>query len=47
MTTSLDTSFRVPEDAKHGQAIDVVLEVTDAGTPALTRCQRVIVTLRQ
>jgi hypothetical protein len=45
--TSLDTAFRVPEDARPGQTIHVVLEATDAGTPALTRYQRVIVTVRQ
>jgi hypothetical protein len=40
------TSFRVPEDAKAGQTIHVVLEATDSGTPRLTRYQRVIVTVQ-
>ena len=42
---SLTTSFRVPSDAKPGQAIHVILEGTDNGTPPLTRNQRVIVTV--
>ena len=42
---SLKTSFQVPPDAKPGQAIHVILEGTDNGTPPLTRYQRVIVTV--
>lgn len=34
--------FNVPEDAQKGDTIHIILEVTDAGTPALTRYQRVI-----
>ncbi len=44
---SPDASFRVPEDAKDGETIHVILEATDDGTPALTRYQRVVVTVRQ
>lgn len=36
----------IPQDAKAGQTIHLVLEATDGGTPALTRYQRVIVTVR-
>ena len=43
---SLTTTFRVPEDAKPGQTIDVVLEGTDDGTPRLTRYQRIVVTVK-
>ena len=43
---ALTTAFRVPEDAKPGQTISVILEVTDNGTPPLTRYQRVVVTVR-
>ena len=39
----LSTSFRVPEDARTGQTIHVILEATDNGAPPLTRYQRVIV----
>lgn len=39
-------SFDVPADATPGQTIHLVFEVTDAGTPALTRYQRVIVTVK-
>lgn len=39
------TTFRVPDDAKPGQTIDVILEATDSGTPPLTRYQRVAVTI--
>lgn len=44
---ALITTFRVPDDAKPGQTIDVILEATDNGTPPLTRYQRVVVTVRQ
>jgi Protein of unknown function (DUF1593) len=44
-TDSLTTSFVVPSDAKPGQTIHVILEGTDNGTPALTRYQRVVVTV--
>src|SRR5215218_278228 len=43
--TSLATSFRVPADATAGQTIQLVLEATDDGRPALTRYQRVVVTV--
>jgi hypothetical protein len=36
----------IPQDAKAGQTIHLILEVTDAGLPALTRYQRVLVTVR-
>ena len=36
----------IPKDAVAGQTIHVVLEATDDGTPALTRYQRVIITVR-
>ncbi|GAB3533641.1 DUF1593 domain-containing protein [Pontibacter brevis] len=38
-------SFTVPQDAKSGQTIHFILEVTDSGTPSLTRYQRVIATV--
>ncbi|MBT5832656.1 MAG: DUF1593 domain-containing protein [Candidatus Latescibacteria bacterium] len=40
-----EASFVVPEDATAGQTIHVICEVTDNGTPPLTRYQRVIVTV--
>lgn len=43
--TALATSVQVPTDAVPGQTIQLVLEATDAGTPALTRYQRVVVTV--
>jgi hypothetical protein len=43
---ALTTTFRIPENAEPGQTIDVILEATDNGTPALTRYQRVIVTVQ-
>lgn len=43
---AMSTTFRVPEDAKAGETIHVILEATDAGTPRLTRYQRVVVTVR-
>jgi Protein of unknown function (DUF1593) len=38
-------SFVIPADAKMGDTIHVILEVTDSGVPKLTRYQRVIVTV--
>jgi len=43
---ALTTTLRVPDDAKSGQTIHVVLEATDNGTPLLTRYQRVVVTVQ-
>jgi hypothetical protein len=45
--TSLATSVHVPPDALAGQTIHIVAEATDDGTPALTRYQRVVVTVRR
>ena len=39
-------SLDVPGDAKRGQTIHVVCEVTDSGSPTLTRYQRVVVQLQ-
>jgi hypothetical protein len=38
-------SFMVPKDARVGDTIHIILEVSDSGTPMLTRYQRVIVTV--
>ena len=38
-----DVSFIVPVDGDTGDSIHIVCEVTDTGTPALTRYQRVVV----
>jgi hypothetical protein len=40
-----DASFTVPGDAGKGKTIHIICEVTDTGTPRLTRYQRVIVTV--
>jgi len=42
---SQKASFTVPEDAAPGASIHLVLQVTDEGTPPLTRYQRVIATV--
>ena len=39
------TSLIIPSDAKSGETIHMVVEVTDSGTPKLTRYQRVIITV--
>jgi Protein of unknown function (DUF1593) len=44
--SALTTTFRVPDDAKPGQTIHVILEATDNGTPPLTRYRRMIVTVQ-
>ncbi|NID08677.1 DUF1593 domain-containing protein [Fibrivirga algicola] len=38
-------SLTIPADATSGQTMHLILEVTDAGTPSLTRYQRVIATV--
>jgi len=43
--TSLATSLQVPPDAVAGQTIQLVLEATDDGAPALTRYRRVVVSV--
>jgi hypothetical protein len=43
--TTFTTSMQVPADATPGQTIQLVLEATDDGTPALTRYQRIVVTV--
>ena len=43
--TSLTAHLTLPGDALPGQTIQLVLEATDNGTPALTRYQRVVVVL--
>ena len=42
---SKEASFTVPSDAERGDTIHIILEVTDTGTPPLTRFQRVVVTV--
>ena len=44
-TTGLATALQVPEDATPGQTIQLVIEVTDTGTPPLTRYQRVVISV--
>jgi hypothetical protein len=39
------TRLQVPNDAMPGQRIQLVLEATDNGTPALTRYQRLVVSV--
>ena len=43
--TALATRLQIPNDAKPGQTIQLVLEATDNGTPALTRYQRVTISV--
>jgi cellulose-binding protein len=45
-SAALKTTFRVPNNAKPGQTINILLEATDDGTPHLTRYQRIIVTIQ-
>ncbi len=44
--TAANTTFHIPDNAKPGQTIDVILQATDNGAPPLTRYQRVIVTVQ-
>ena len=43
--TALVTRLQVPNDARPGQTIQLVLEATDTGSPPLTHYQRVIVSV--
>lgn len=43
--TSLQTEVQIPKDAAGGQTIHLIFEATDNGTPALTRYQRVLITV--
>ena len=38
------TSFTAPDEV--GRKVHIILEVTDSGTPALTRYQRVVCTIQ-
>ncbi|MBM1105853.1 DUF1593 domain-containing protein [Aurantibacter crassamenti] len=38
--------FVVPKDAKKGETIHIICEVTDNGSPKLTRYQRIIITIK-
>jgi hypothetical protein len=42
-----EASFTVPADAGPGETLHVICEVTDTGTPPLTRYQRVIIEINQ
>jgi hypothetical protein len=44
-SASLATTLQVPDDATPGQTIQLVVEATDDGRPALTRYQRVVVSV--
>ncbi len=39
------TTFTIPEDAKTGDTIHMVLQAVDSGTPSLTKYQRTIITV--
>ncbi|GAB3709058.1 DUF1593 domain-containing protein [Spirosoma flavus] len=44
--TSAQAEVQIPKDAVGGQTIHLILEATDNGTPALTKYQRMIITVR-
>ena len=45
-SSSVETSIQIPAEAGQDDTIHIICEVTDSGTPALTRYQRVIITVR-
>jgi hypothetical protein len=45
-STTTNASFIVPQNAKTGETIHIIFEVSDSGTPKLTRYQTVIVTVK-
>lgn len=42
-TSATSASFKVPDDANHAEDIHIICEVTDDGSPPLTRYQRVVI----
>ena len=46
-SAALATQVTVPNDARPGQTIRLILEATDDGTPPLTRYRRVVIVVRQ
>ncbi|OQP41109.1 hypothetical protein A4H97_14220 [Niastella yeongjuensis] len=46
IATNKTTSITVPRDALNGQTIHVICEVSDTGSPVLTRYQRVVITVQ-
>ena len=45
-STALSTKLLVPNNAKPGETIHIILEGTDNGTPPLTRYQRLVVRIK-
>ena len=45
--TSEQCRLTIPQDARAGHTIHIVLQATDDGIPSLTRYQRVIITVRE
>jgi hypothetical protein len=43
---SKNASFTLPTDTQSGQTVHIICEVTDSGSPPLTRYQRVVVTVK-
>jgi hypothetical protein len=44
---SLQTELLIPKDAQRDQSFHLIFEATDNGSPALTRYQRVIITVKE
>ena len=44
--STVKTTLSVPADAKSGETIHVIAEVTDDGFPALTRYARMVLTVK-
>jgi hypothetical protein len=44
--TALQTMIQIPKEARPGAAYHIILEATDDGSPALTRYQRIVLTVK-
>jgi hypothetical protein len=44
--TAAQTMVNIPKEARPGEKVHIILEATDNGSPALTRYQRVIMTVK-
>jgi hypothetical protein len=44
---ALQTEIQIPKDAEAGQAIHLIFEASDNGSPSLTKYQRLIITIRK
>ena len=45
-TKKIEAEINIPENAKSGQTIHMILEVSDDGEPSITRFQRIVIQIK-